>query len=48
MKPGWTWGGFFFSLLGVLQWIIAALAVAGTLALFGWILLMLVRKDKPR
>jgi len=32
--------------LGVIQWSIAIVSVAGTLALFGWILKMIVKKDK--
>jgi hypothetical protein len=36
------------SLLGVIQWTIAILSVAGTLALFSWILLMIFRKDRPK
>jgi hypothetical protein len=48
MSSGWTWGDVFQTLVGVLQWTIAILAVAGTLALFGWILTMVVRKDKAQ
>jgi hypothetical protein len=48
MNGDWTWGDLFQTLLGVLQWIVAILAVAGTLALFGWILTMIVRKDKAQ
>jgi hypothetical protein len=44
----WTWSGFFQSLLGVLQWTIAILSVAGTLALLSWILMMVVKKDKAK
>jgi hypothetical protein len=36
------------SLLGVLQWIIAILSVTGTLALFTWLVAMIVRKDGPK
>ena len=36
------------SVLGVLQWIIAILSVTGTLVLFSWILLMIVRRDRPK
>jgi hypothetical protein len=32
--------------LGIIQWIIAIGSVAGTLALLGWILKMIVTKDK--
>jgi hypothetical protein len=35
-------------LLGVLRWTIAIVAVTGTLALFTWIVLMIVRKDRPK
>ena len=48
MSSDWTWGDLFQTLVGVLQWIVAILAVAGTLALFGWILTMIVRKDKAQ
>jgi len=44
----WTWGDVFRALLGILQWSIAILSVAGTLALIGWILTMVVRKDKAK
>ena len=43
-----TWGGIFRSVLGVLQWMIAILSVAGTLALFGWMIMMIFRKDKAK
>ena len=36
------------TLLGVLQWTLAILSVAGTLLLFTWIVTMIVRKDKPK
>lgn len=42
------WREFLGSLLGVLQWTIAILSVAGTLALFTWIIKMIVKKDKPQ
>jgi hypothetical protein len=32
--------------LGLLQWSVAILSVVGTLALFGWIVMMIVKKDK--
>jgi hypothetical protein len=48
MKGNWTWGDFFQALTGVLQWTIAIVSVAGTLALFGWILTMIVKKDKAK
>lgn len=37
---------FLRSLLGVLQWTLAIGSVAGTLALFTWIIVMVVRKDR--
>ena len=48
MNGDWTWGDLFQTLVGVLQWIVAILAVAGTVALFGWILTMILRKDKAQ
>jgi len=48
MSSDWTWGDVFQTLVGVLQWTIAILAGGGTLALFGWILTMVVRKDKAQ
>jgi hypothetical protein len=48
MNGDWTWGDLFQTVVGVFQWTIAILAVAGTLALFGWILTMVVRKDKAQ
>jgi hypothetical protein len=48
MEGDWTWSGFFGSVLGVIQWTVAILAVAGTLALIGWILMMIFRKDKAK
>jgi hypothetical protein len=48
MNGDWTWGDLVQTVMGVLQWTIAILAVAGTLALFGWILTMVVRKDKAQ
>ena len=46
MNHHWTWSGFFDSLLGVVQWTVAIVSVVGTLALFGWILKMILKKDK--
>jgi hypothetical protein len=46
MTHDWTLGDFFQSLLGVLQWTIAIVSVAGTLALISWILMMILKKDK--
>ena len=34
-------------ILGVIQWTIAILSVAGTLALFTWIAILLFKKDRP-
>ena len=42
----WTWGKIFSVALGLLQWSIAIVSVFGTLLLFGWILKMIVKKDK--
>jgi hypothetical protein len=39
---------FFGALLGVVQWTIAIISVAGTLALFTWILKMILKKDKAQ
>ena len=36
------------SLLGLLQWVIAIVSLTGTLALFSWILVMIVRKDRSK
>jgi hypothetical protein len=36
------------SLLGVLQWTIAILSVAATVALLAWILVMVLKKDKAK
>ena len=35
-------------LIGVLQWTIAIVSIAGTLALIGWIIAMFFKKDAPR
>lgn len=35
-------------LLGVVQWILAIGSVIGTLALFTWILVMFLKKEKDR
>ena len=48
MKTDWTWGDFFQSLFGVFQWTIAIFSVAGTLALFSWIIMMILKKDKAK
>ena len=48
MSSDWTLGDVFQTLVGVIQWTIAILAVGGTFALFGWILTMVVRKDKAQ
>jgi hypothetical protein len=36
------------TVFGVIQWTIAILSVAGTLALIGWILTMILKKDKAK
>jgi len=36
------------TILGIVQWTIVIVAVSGTLALFAWILTMIIRKDKPK
>jgi hypothetical protein len=36
------------TLFGVLQWTIAIVSVLGTIALFSWFFLMIVRKDPPK
>ena len=40
------WRDVFDAAVGVIQWTIAIAAVLGTLALIGWILKMIVKKDK--
>ena len=41
-----TWGEIGRIALGMLQWSIAILSVIGTLALIGWMVMLMVRKDK--
>ena len=41
-----TWGQIASIGLGVLQWSIAILSVVGTLALVGWMIMIVVKKDK--
>lgn len=36
------------TVIGVVQWTIAIVSVAGTLALIGWILTMVFKKDKAK
>ena len=43
-----TWRKILDSLLLLVPWTIAIASVAGTLALFAWIIAMIVRKDKPK
>ena len=43
-----TWPKIVHSVIGVIQWIIAIASVAGTLALFSWILTMILKKDKAK
>lgn len=33
--------------VGLLEWTVAIVSVVGTLALVGWLLKMIVQKDKP-
>lgn len=42
-----TFDRIFRIFVGILQWIIAIVSVTGTLALVGWIIKMVVKKDKP-
>jgi len=48
MNGDWTWSDVFGALVGVLQWSIAIVSVAGTLALFTWILMMVFKKHKAK
>ena len=41
-----TWGQIFSIALGLVEWSIAIVSVFGTLFLFGWILKMILKKDK--
>ena len=43
-----TWGKVVDSLVLFVPWTIAIASVTGTLALFTWIIMMIVRKDKPK
>jgi len=36
------------AVIGVFQWTIAIISVAGTLALIGWIFTMIFKKDKAK
>jgi hypothetical protein len=42
-----TWSQIFGIVLGLLRWTLAIVSVVATLALFGWILKMILKKDKP-
>jgi hypothetical protein len=42
-----TFGRLFTITVGILEWMIAIAAVLGTIALIGWILKMILTKDKP-
>jgi hypothetical protein len=42
-----TWTQIGAIVVGLLQWTVAIVSVAGTLALFGWIIRMVIKKDKP-
>ena len=48
MTAAWTWSDFFQALLGIFQWTLAIISVAGTLALISWILTMILKKDKAK
>jgi hypothetical protein len=48
MTAAWTWSDFLQSAVGVVQWTVAIVSVAGTLALVGWILSMILKKDKAK
>jgi hypothetical protein len=39
-------GSYFRFAVGVLQWTVAIAAVIGTLALFTWVIAMVVKKDR--
>ena len=41
-----NWENFFRSALGVVQWTVAVAAILGTIALFAWIMMMIVKRDK--
>ncbi len=41
-----NWTNFFQSAIGVAQWTLAIAAVLGTVALFAWIMIMIVKRDK--
>jgi hypothetical protein len=48
MNGNWTWSGFLTAFGGVLQWTVVVISVTATLALFGWILMMILKKDKAK
>jgi hypothetical protein len=48
MTAAWTWGDFFSSAFGVVQWTVAILSVGATVALVTWIVLLIVRKDSAK
>ena len=48
MNGNWTWSDFFQALFGVLQWSLVIVSVTATVALVGWILMMILRKDKAK
>jgi hypothetical protein len=43
-----TVAGIFDSLMLIIPWTIAIVSVTATLALFAWIIMMIVRKDRPK
>lgn len=48
MNGASTWDRLFQVLAGVLQWTVVVVSVAATVALFGWILMMIFKKDKAK
>jgi hypothetical protein len=48
MRADWTWTSVSQAVVGVVQWTLAIVSIGGTLALFSWILVMVVKKDKPK
>ena len=42
-----SWDQIFGIAVGLIQWTIAIASVVGTIALVGWIIKMVVKKDKP-
>ncbi|HEY2379914.1 MAG TPA: hypothetical protein VGK48_01915 [Terriglobia bacterium] len=44
---GLTFDHLFAIVIGIVEWAIAIVSVAGTLVLCGWMVRMIVKKDKP-